>query len=305
MVCTIPSAMNVSLRVAGLIASAVLVAPVLGWATLRAQDVELRYLGNAGFLVVAGDAKVLVDGLYGAGLAGYTVVPDGVRDDAEAAAGVFAGVDLVLASHLHGDHFDARAVARHLGANGGARFVSTTEAVAALLALDETLAARATAFWPALGEPERLVHVAASGSAEEAGLELTVLRFPHGENPTQNLGLLMQIGGLKLLHLGDTEIGAEEVRAFGLRAEGIDVALVPYWYLVSARWRRALEELGARELVIMHVPAADAPRDYFWPKESFAGLAAAVREAAPMAWLPIQGETRKYNVPARVVSAGR
>ena len=35
----------------------------------------------------------------------------------------------MLASHHHGDHFDAEAVARHLASNPGARFVSTRQAV--------------------------------------------------------------------------------------------------------------------------------------------------------------------------------
>ena len=44
----------------------------------------------------------------------------------------FAGVDLILASHFHGDHFDAASVARHLRANPEAVFLSTNQAVAEL-----------------------------------------------------------------------------------------------------------------------------------------------------------------------------
>ncbi|MFQ5351382.1 MAG: MBL fold metallo-hydrolase, partial [Thermoanaerobaculia bacterium] len=91
----------------------------------EAPEVQVIYLANEGFLLEAGETKVLVDALFGEGLRGYPVVPAPIRAELEGARGRFAGVDLILASHFHGDHFDAAAVARHLRANPGAVFLST------------------------------------------------------------------------------------------------------------------------------------------------------------------------------------
>ena len=101
------------------------------WQPAAAQ-VEVTYLGNEGFLLTAGETRVLVDALYGDGIPGYPAVPRDVRRELEAGRGRFAGVDLVLASHAHADHFDPAAVARHLRANPAALFLSTREAVAAV-----------------------------------------------------------------------------------------------------------------------------------------------------------------------------
>ena len=51
-----------------------------------AEGVELTYLGNEGFLIAAGETRVLVDALYGEGLRGYPVVPPAERRRLEEAA---------------------------------------------------------------------------------------------------------------------------------------------------------------------------------------------------------------------------
>jgi L-ascorbate metabolism protein UlaG (beta-lactamase superfamily) len=254
---------------------------------LAAGEVEIRYLANAGFLIAAGDTKVLVDALYGDGIAGYPVVPPSLRRRVEAGEQELAGVDLVLASHRHGDHFDAHAVARHLGANQDARFVSSEEAVASLAAVDPGLADRATGLWPPEGE---------RASVEHAGIRVTALLLHHGDAPAQNLGLLVEISGLKVAHLGDTEVTAEDLRSLGLADEGIDVALVPYWYFISSRLRSGIGELGALQVVAMHLPAPDAPPAYLAPAKSFDALVEAVRAADPEAWIPLRPlEERRFR----------
>lgn len=246
---------------------------------LMAGDVEVHYLGNAGFLLSAGETKVLVDALFGDGIAGYPTLPPPLRRRVEAGTEDLSGVDLALATHRHGDHFDAAAVARHLDANPLVRFVSTEEAVARLLSVAPELAERATGLWPAPGERLLLEH---------AGVRVTALRLHHGAAAAQNLGLLVEIGAVSILHLGDTEVTAEELAPLNLNEEAIDVALVPYWYLLSSRLQPAIAELGARWIVVMHLPAPDAPPEYFAPAADRSELVTALRNAEPEAWVPLR-----------------
>lgn len=247
--------------------------------------VEIVHLGNEGFLLVAGEQKVLIDALFGDGLDNYPAVPLELRQPLEAAQGRFAGVDLVLASHVHPDHFDPTAVARHLKANPGARFVSTEQAAEKLLAVG-VAAEKVSGFWPPDGERRTI---------EYAGVEVTALRLHHGGSPAQNLGLVITIGGTKVLHMGDTEITAGELAPVGLEALGIDVVLVPYWYLDSRRLAPALAELGEPHLVAMHFPTADAPANYFGDRVDLAGQVEACREAFPDAWMALEpGESRRF-----------
>ncbi len=255
--------------------------------TAAAEGIEVRYLANEGFLLAAGDRKVLIDGLYGDGIPGYPAVPAEIRARAEAATGEFAGVDLVLASHFHGDHFDPAAVARHLRANPGARFVSTRQAVERLLGEAGDLADRVDGFWPPDGERETLEH---------AGIQVTVLRLHHGRSDAQNLGLIVDLAGVRFIHVGDTVITAGELRPLGLRQAAIDVALVPCWFFDAPRYRPGLDEFGARHLVAMHFPAPDAPARYFGGAGSLEGRIEAVRKAVPEVWLPVEPlETRSFS----------
>jgi L-ascorbate metabolism protein UlaG (beta-lactamase superfamily) len=255
--------------------------------------VSIRYLGNEGFLISAGETKVLIDALYGEGLEGYPVVPAAIRRQAKAGDGDFAGVDLVLATHRHGDHFDAAAVACHLDANRGARFVSTEEATARLLDLDPDVVDRVTGLWPAEGERVTVEPAA----PESSDLRITALRLHHGDNPAQNLGFLVEIGGLVVMHLGDADVTAEELRPLDLAEEGIDVVLAPYWFW-DATHRPALDELGARHRVAMHLPVPEAPAEYFAPAESLDALVDALRTEDPEVWIPLRPlEEQKFRPP--------
>ena len=261
-------------RRAVLLAGAVLVAaPAF-------SQVELVHLGNEGFLIADGETKILVDALYGDGLPGYNVVPAKIRRELEAASGPFAGVDLVLATHHHGDHFDPRAVGRHLAANPGARFVSTKQAQDQLRKRFDgygEVGRRVSGLWPDEG---RTVEV------EHAGVRVTILNLHHGRArrpAVQNLGFLIEIGGVRLLHVGDTEVSVGDVRPYELGERGIDVALLPTW-IVSQK--ALVDEIGARRLVAMHLSAKTAPAGWFGPAKTYEGQIERLRSAAPGMWVP-------------------
>ncbi len=265
---------------------------VSGAAETQARaGVEVTYLANEGFLIAAGDARVLVDALFGDGLAGYETVPAATRRELEAASGSFAGVDLVLASHHHGDHFDPRAVARHLENNPGARFVSTRQAVERLrrVAGFERFADRVEGHWPAEGE---------TAAVEHAGIRVTVLNLHHGRDrrpPVQNLGFLIEIGGLRLLHVGDTEVTVEDVRPYALGDAGVDVFFAPAWTFTYDVWRPVLAEVGARARVVMHLAAEGAPAGTFGPDGTRAKRLERIRAADPDAIVLETLETRRFD----------
>jgi len=267
----------------------IVLAVVLAWlpGVAWAAGVEITHLGNEGFLLAAGEKKVLIDALYGEGLRGYPVVPKELRRQLETAEGPYAGVDLVLASHYHPDHFHPASVARHLEANPGALFVSTEQAAARVLS-QGIAAERVRGFWPAEGVRETVEH---------AGIRLTVLRLHHGETPAQNLGLLIEIGGVEVLHMGDTEIRPGEAERLGLADEGIDVALAPYWYFLKGHYAPVLDRLGGPRLVAMHFPAAGAPAAYFESHGDLEGLIEVCQARRPEAWMAFEtGDSRRFEV---------
>ncbi len=248
----------------GLLANPLVLSAQSAPSEAKAEGVEVTYLANEGFLITAGETKLLVDALYGDGIAGYAVVPDEPRGQLETASGRFGGVDLVLASHYHDDHFNAQAVARHLANNPDARFVSTLQAVDRLKRVKnfDDLADRIEGYWPEEGATETVEH---------AGIKVTVLNLHHGRGrqpPVQNLGLLIDLGGVRLLHVGDTEVTVQDVRAYALGEENIDVLFAPSWFFGYEQWKPLLEEIDASFNVVMHLAEPSAPANYFGPAGS-------------------------------------
>jgi L-ascorbate metabolism protein UlaG (beta-lactamase superfamily) len=204
----------------------------LGLAAPAEAQLTVTYVANEGFLLEGGGQKILVDALTGRGISPYPTAPEEMRSKLDEARPPFDGVDLVLATHFHADHFDAEAVTRHLRANPEARFVSTPQAVGrlrGLLGADSPLLDRLEAVMPAEGERETVRY---------RGMEVQVLNLHHGRDrrpPVQNLGFLVRMGGVTWLHAGDTEVDESDVRPYGLPDEQIDVAFLPTWLLDGGR----------------------------------------------------------------------
>jgi L-ascorbate metabolism protein UlaG (beta-lactamase superfamily) len=254
-------------------------------------------VGNEGFLIALEDRKVLVDALYRDGVPGYVIHPPARRNLLEEARPPFDGVDVVLATHFHADHFDPSAVAAHLSANPEAIFISTPQAVALLRreSGSEETRARVREVFPAEGERTRIEH---------AGLSVTAINLHHGRSrPIQNLGYIIEIGGRRLLHVGDSEADREDLGVYGLEAEAIEIGLIPYWYLTGDDFGEAVRKsIRPRTLVPIHVPAPDAPDDYFGVPGGQNGLFEGVLKKFPGAVLfREEMETRVF--PGRSVGS--
>lgn len=117
------------------------------------------------------------------------------------------------------------------------------------------------------------------------GVGLTLLNLHHGRHrspPVQNLGFLIEIGGVTLLHVGDTEADARDLAPYALADQGIDLALVPSWFLTYEKWRRVVEEsIRPTRVIVMHLPTPDAPASWFGNFRNLAGLKRAIVAAFP------------------------
>ena len=219
------------------------------------QPLEIVYVANEGFLLTTGEDKVLIDALFRDGVKGYATPPQEWRDAVEAGEAPFDAVDLVLATHYHADHFDAQAVCGFLAANPLAEFVSTQQSLAQM---------RSTCDEPAALEGR--AHAGLNADRDPVPFNIGSLRVEpmflhHGaENPVENMAFVIELGGWSVLHMGDSEASVDEVRAAGLGERGIDLAFVPYWYLIDRKWSPAIRDIvQPGGIVAMHVPPPGSP----------------------------------------------
>lgn len=220
-----------------------------------AAGVTVTFLANEGLLLSTPQHGVLVDACVREPYLEYGAVNDQVWSALLRGAAPFERVDVVLVSHAHRDHFQVEAARELLLARPEVHFV-VHEEVAAQLAAQwrdwSRVAARVVAVAPTDGAP-------VVWSRE--GVTVTLHRLPHGPARTnpENLAHVVEIGGRRVLHVGDAEATAAQVRATGI--DTIDVALLPFWYWLGGQWATAREQFAGRLATLaVHVPPGQEDR---------------------------------------------
>ncbi len=230
------------------IAVAVLLTAVSVLAGAQECGLEVTYLANAGYMLRAGETKVLVDALFRQAMKPYLNHAPETLAKLEKGQPPFDGVEVVLATHQHADHFDAASVAEFLKNNPKAVFIAWKPV--AELALKAGAA------------PDRVRSSATEEreSFEVNGIRVDMLRLSHGQarGGDMNVGYVVHIGGKKVFHPGDAWWEAKNFQRVGLPAEKVDVALIPYWYVEESEPGVAVvKELAAKKVVMIHVPPVD------------------------------------------------
>jgi L-ascorbate metabolism protein UlaG (beta-lactamase superfamily) len=224
--------------------------------SINPAGLEITYIANEGVLISSGDKQVLIDGLHREYQRAYAFLPPLQRDKIENAQSPFDQIDLVLVSHRHLDHFHPESVGLHLQHNPNAVLVSSQQVVdevANNFKDFQTIKARVTATTPAWKE-RRAMKVA------DIDLEVLGIRHGTGRHPSiQNLGHLIKLGGKKLLHVGDADTAIENFQDLNLYDEGIDIAFIPYWFLVDEEGRKVLREhIKPKQIIAVHISPSEA-----------------------------------------------
>jgi len=220
------------------------------------NSLTVTYIANEGVLISAGDKQVLIDGLHREYKPAYLFPPPELLSALEQARDPYNKINVVLVSHLHLDHFHPESVGLHLKNNKSAQLVSSEQIVNGVkekFAGFGEIASRVRQVTPAW---KSQTPVALDG------IKIKILGLRHsGSNFTwiQNLGHVIEIGGKKLLHIGDADMTAENFSSFRLHEENIDIAFIPYWFLLSANGRSlVLDQFRPKQIIAVHVPPAEA-----------------------------------------------
>ncbi len=190
-------------------------------------------------MIASGDLKVLIDALFDKPNPEYRAPAADVLDKMMKGAAPFDGIDLVLVTHNHPDHFDAGLAVRYLEAVNGAVLAAPADAVADMrkAAADwKRILPRVVPLDLKIGESKRIVL---------RNIVLTALRTLHSgdrESP-MNLMYLFEIDGRRIFHEGDSTGKPDDFRPFELESAQVDLALVHYWFPLEPNAARFLQEV--------------------------------------------------------------
>jgi L-ascorbate 6-phosphate lactonase len=181
------------------------------------SHVALWWLGQAGFVYRAAGVTALLDP--------FLAPHEGRRFETMLRPDQATGVDLILCSHEHIDHFDAESIPALAAASPDARIVVPTPITSMVTDLGI--------------DPGRVIGAQPDDPIEIDGLRIHPVPARHGVEITdaytfgtelsdglvRYLGFVLESDGLRLYHAGDTIL--YDGMAEALRSIGVDVALLP------------------------------------------------------------------------------
>lgn len=213
------------------------------------DGVSITFIANEGVMLSSGVTKVLIDALFLKYEREYAVPADSTLASLRRAQPPFDSVDLILVTHRHGDHFHPVPVAEHLRANPAAALLTSKQVIDSL-----------RGYVPARSlSAERLLATTIKPGARHretiAGVQVELLGLPHVGHPrVQHLGYIVELGGRRVLHVGDTDFSEKTFAPFRLDTARIDVALLPYWTVTSRKSREVIERwIRPRQVLAFHV----------------------------------------------------
>jgi L-ascorbate metabolism protein UlaG (beta-lactamase superfamily) len=220
--------------------------PALGAARQERLDgVTVTFIANEGVMLSSGDKKVLIDALFHR-YKSYAIAPESVQTALATARAPFDDVDAILVTHEHGDHFHPAPVVAHMLANPRA----------ALLASEQVIGHVRTQRPPSGVAARFHARTTPSGVRRTVvinGVSIEVLGMRHHD--VEHLGYIVDIGGRRVLHVGDTDDPESAFAPFRLDTARIDVALVPAGMVGDAAARRAIERwIKPKHLAAIHLP---------------------------------------------------
>jgi len=225
----------------------------------RQEPLKLTFIANKGVLVSSGDKKVLIDALFDKPNAEYRAPSPDVLDMIMKGEAPYDGVDLLLVTHNHPDHFDALQVTRYLETVPGPILLAPADAVAEMR--------KGAAYWTRI--ESRVVSLDIKvGEKEKRDLKripVTAFRTLHSgdrESP-MNVMYLFELNGWAVFHEGDSPGKVDGYHDFGLGSAPVNLALVHFWFPLEPNCSSFLQEvLKPDHIGLMHLPTrleSDAP----------------------------------------------
>lgn len=228
------------------------IALVLALASAALADVTITRVANEGVVLDDGTTRIMIDGLVVEPYALYGGLPPGLEQQFRNAEGVFAGIDLALASHRHHDHNQPEFACLFLRRSSPTRFVSSGQVLDLMRERCRNLVTTSPQVQlidPSYGVPAVLT---------EETAEVTAFLLSHGVGKyarLQNFGHAVTIGGMLMLHIGDAAMDPADFATAGVDKMKLDVAFIPFWFFQPGPGFAVVERfMDAPHKIALHIP---------------------------------------------------
>jgi len=190
-------------------------------------DVTITQLANEGAIIDDGQTRVMIDGMVVEAYSIYAgLAPEAARHFRQV-SGPFSDIDLVLVSHRHHDHNQPAFACEFMQESSGSKLVTSAEVIGLMREKCRSFASESKRVVAVDPQADRPVVI------EEGSARATVFSLSHGKRKyakIENFGHLLELGGVKVLHIGDAAMDPADFELAGLSGVDVDVAFIPIWF---------------------------------------------------------------------------
>ena len=218
---------------------------LLGNCTLLAQ-ISLTYTGNMGVLLESENHVILVDGLHEFYRPSYLNPSAQLVEDLMTDGGNYPIPEIALITHYHRDHYSANLYNKL----SGTLVIGPAQVADSLLHRDQQNI-------HTVPYTEYKIH---QYMIED--LSIKAFRMDHvnkaRHHKVQNIAYLMDLEGLSILHVGDTDWYEEMFENLELPTT-VDIAILPVWMLLQDQSQTMVQGyLNPQYLVVTHIDPRSA-----------------------------------------------
>ena len=214
---------------------------------LCSQTVSIGYLGNMGLIIGDADKSIIIDGLHESYKPDYVYPTQQMVD--QLTNGLFQtyGKTLIhMATHKHRDHFSRKLSAQFLLNNPSSALVGSSQ-------ITDSLQLHSNV--------NTITYNTEVSQYIIDDVKISAFKIGHAgktrHSSIQNSAFVIEINGIKILHVGDTDwdIAEETMRLHQLSSQGVDIAVLPYWMLYSQKNIDRIKELiSPVKVIATHIP---------------------------------------------------
>jgi len=246
--------------------------------TTTKENISITYIANCGFLCESPSQKVLIDP-FGTSFGNlFNLSSTETMTKIENGTTPFDQINLVLITHIHGDHFDPFPAEKFLLQNKQAQLVCPPQVRQQMKdSCQQFTQIDAQILSPQLSMSELKTMTV-------NGIQLTVVRMQHGTNrslqgvdykdytdyeKTEDYGYLFDLGDKVIFHQGDGCLKINQEALDKLNPK-VDIAFLSYFDWDTSSFNLLKDKLHSQNIILMHEtkPAKERETEEFKEMES-------------------------------------
>lgn len=238
----------------------ILVVALSGFAIPKKEELKITYLANCGFLYETNNSKVLIDP-FGTEYGSFFYLPsDETKEKIIDGKIPFNNIDLLLITHIHGDHFNAKLTEGFLLNNKKAKVICPSQVYRQMKDSCKSFAQiKSQIISPALSINE-------SKKMKIKGILVTAIRMQHGANrsleglsysdytdyeKTEDFGYIIHFNKKTVFHQGDGCLKLNEKALKNIDCS-IDIAHLSFFDWDSTSLDILKKDIKAEKVIFMH-----------------------------------------------------